>query len=104
MSGADASASDQKFQNYTSLIHFMPRELVRHVGTPFFTLMFSEFLAKQLQLRKPSELTYKEMPIIISLATDGPEQTLVDTAEERRALLQSTKASFRSAIAKVSLH
>ena len=76
MSGSGSVASSQKFQNYTSLIHFIPRALVPHVGRPQFMLMFCKFLAEQLHLRKPSEFTYKEMAIIVSLAEGGPEKTM----------------------------
>ena len=99
MSGSGSVAGDQKFQNYTSLIHFIPRALVPHVGGPHFMLMFCKFLAEQLHLRKPSEFTYKEMAIIVSLAEVGPEKAMQKTVDERAYTLRSTKDAFRSAAA-----
>ena len=99
MSGSGSVAGDQKFQNYTSLIHFIPRALVPHVGGPHFMLMCCKFLAEQLHLRKPSEFTYKEMAIIVSLADVGPEKAMQKTVDERAYTLRSTKDAFRSAAA-----
>ena len=99
MSGSGSVASDQKFQNYTSLIHFIPRALVPHVGGPQFMLMLCKFLAEQLHLRKPSEFTYKEMAVIVSLAEGGPEKAMQKTNDERSYTLRSTKDAFRSVTA-----
>ena len=99
MSGSGSVASDQKFQNYTSLIHFIPRALVPHVGGPQFMLMLCKFLAEQLHLRKPSEFTYKEMAVIVSLAEVGPEKAMQKTNDERSYTLRSTKDAFRSVTA-----
>ena len=94
------SAGSSKFQNFETILNFLPSSLVNLAGTASFNTGLVHF-ALRLGLRKPSEVTFKELAILMLIGTEGIEKAVAFSLESRAAMIETCKAWFRKAVAKM---
>ena len=83
---------EQKFQNYESLVQFLPARLWEHMNP---SALF-EFLAKRLGLIKPSEGTFQTIAITLLIGSEGAEAACEYTSAQKNEYMKSVKRKWSS--------
>lgn len=84
-------ASDQKFQNYESLVHFLPKSVWDSASRPDGPKYLFEFLAEKLGLEKPSEGTLQVISLVLLAMSEGEEKALEMTPRCKNEYLKAVK-------------
>ena len=83
--------SGQKFQNYESLIHFLPQSTWDSTSRPDGPLCLFKFLADALGLDKPNEATLQVIAIVLLIMSEGQAKVAMMTGKSKNEYLKAVK-------------
>jgi hypothetical protein len=83
--------SGQKFQNYESLMHFLPQSTWDSTSRPDGPLCLFKFLADKLGLDKPNEGTLQVIAIVLLIMSEGQAKVALMTGKSKNEYLKAVK-------------
>ena len=86
-------------QDFESITQMLPASFMANSNQPGFSNRLLDLLVR-LGFRKGTEKSYREFTLLVMIASDGIDKSLLHSTETRKAMLQSTKKWIKARLTK----